>query len=66
MKKEFYIDIDKSTANWTYSLRLRAYEEQKIGVQVATFNRHTMGLYPNLPEKIVHVLNKVLTKEKVQ
>lgn len=55
---EFYLDIDKSAPNWTYSLRLRRYPDQQVGSQIATFNPHACLQRPGLMEKIVQTLNE--------
>lgn len=56
MANEFYLDVDKSTNNWTFSLRLRTYPEQ-LGKQIATFNPHARFNHSNIMEKIVQLLN---------
>lgn len=61
MTKEFYLDVNKSTPKWSYSLRLRNYQEE-VGVQVATFNPHTCLQNPGVMEKIVTVLNRELNE----
>ena len=56
--KEFYIDIDRSAANWSYYLRLRNKEYQSgPGPQIATFNPYACIQRPGLMEKIVRLLN---------
>jgi len=62
-EKEFYLDVDKSTSNWIYSLRLRNYSEQ-VGPKIATFNPYACGRRPGLMEKIVSVLNKKLENDE--
>jgi hypothetical protein len=62
LKKEFYLRVDKTTGNWTYTLRLRSYPEQ-VGSQIATFNPHACLQRPNLMDGIVKVLNQELDKD---
>ena len=61
---EFYLDIDKSGPNWLYSLRLREWAEQPVGIQVATFNPHVLVQNPGLADKIVATLNSELASDK--
>ena len=59
MKPEFYLDTDKSTPNWTESLRLRTNSSlNNVGSQIATFNPYACYSRPGLMEKIVEILNK--------
>ena len=65
--KRFYVSYDKSTPNWTLSLRLKDPESETLGSQIATFNSHALHL--NLggydgAEKIAAILNKQLEQEK--
>lgn len=57
---KFYLDIDKSKPNWQYSLRMRRYPEESIGVQLATFNPYVIAQKPGLAQAIVKVLNEQL------
>jgi hypothetical protein len=61
--REFYLDVDKSKSNWQYSLRLRTYDEERVGVQIATFNPYACLRHPGLMETIVDVLNRALREE---
>lgn len=55
-KTGFYLDRDTSGTTHLVHLRLRRHDFQPVGLQVATFNPHTLAQHPGLAQMISDVL----------